>query len=287
MSDVAPLPPRLSPHFPDLTTGTLNGKGLFDLLMGATKEHLMEEFNSQRLRGTDYSKVYLGSMESALSNAVQYLIGMGLIDAQLEKLAAETALVKFQLEKEQQLLPLEIKKVIADTDLVKAQIDSEKTLLPLRVRQTEAEIKRIDAEIDQIRERNKLIPYEIKKIEKDIEATTAEIGKIEKDKLLIQEQIREAKFRTDFLLPAEKGQIEAQTLKLHQEDDLVKARTLETQENKKVLEAQAALTKEQAATFAKDLAIKKQKIVADAWSAMIVADPTWGGGPRDYNESGL
>ena len=282
MPNVVPLPPRLSPHFPDLTTGALNGKGLFDLLMGATKEHLMEEFNAQRLRGTDYSKVYLGSMESALGNAVQYLIGMGLIDAQLEKLAAETALVKFQLEKEQQLLPLEIKKVIADTDLVKAQIDSEKTLLPLRVRQTEAEIKRIDAEIDQIRERNKLIPYEIKKIEKDIEATTAEIGKIEKDKLLIQEQIREAKFRTDFLLPAEKGQIEAQTLKLHQEDDLVKAKTAVETKQLLVADAQIDQLKAQAKAFTTEVEVKYAKIHADAWSAKAVADGSGAGGPDGW-----
>ena len=296
MPNVVPLPSRLSPHFPDLTTGALNGKGLFDLLMGATKEHLMEEFNAQRLRGTDYSKVYLGSMESALGNSVQYLIGMGLIDAQLEKLAAETALAKFQLEKEKQLLPLEIEKVHADIDLTKAQIRGteaqirlteeqikrEKELLPLQKSQITAEVARTEAQTRQINEQVKLIPYEIQKIQKDIEATTAQIAKLEKDKLLIQEQINESKFRVQYLLPAEKSQLEAQTRKLDQEKDLVIAKTAETTKNLLVLDKQINLLQEQAAAYDKEIAVKRDKIQADSWSAKAVADGSGAGGPPSW-----
>ena len=296
MPNVVPLPSRLSPHFPDLTTGALNGKGLFDLLMGATKEHLMEEFNAQRLRGTDYSKVYLGSMESALGNSVQYLIGMGLIDAQLEKLAAETELAKFQLEKEKQLLPLEIEKLEADTRATEAQIRGteaqirlteeqikrEKELLPLQKSQITAEVARTEAQTRQINEQVKLIPYEIQKIQKDIEATTAQIAKLEKDKLLIQEQINESKFRVQYLLPAEKSQLEAQTRKLDQEKDLVIAKTAETTKNLLVLDKQINLLQEQAAAYDKEIAVKRDKIQADSWSAKAVADGSGAGGPPSW-----
>ena len=363
MPNVVSLPPRLSPHFPDLTTGALNGKGLFDLLMGATKEHLMEEFNAQRLRGTDYSKVYLGSMESALGNSVQYLIGMGLIDAQLEKLAAETALAKFQLEKEKQLLPLEIEKVHADIDLTKAKIDSETTLLPLQVKKLEAdtrateaqirgteaqirlteeqikrekellplqksqitaEVARTEAQTEQISEQIKLIPYEIQKIEADIKATDAQILKLEKDKELTTQQIAELKYRVTQMLPEERTTIIAQREKIHQEKELIQhqvhieikrllvmdaeistataqatqlgaqtakineekalvnAKTAESTKNLSVLDKQIILLQEQAAAYDKEIAVKRDKIQADSWSAKAVADGSGAGGPPSW-----
>ena len=63
---------------------------VFDTLMGTVKKHLQEEYDAQRLKGADYSKVYLGSMEAVLGNSVQYLIGMALMDEQKADLIAGT-----------------------------------------------------------------------------------------------------------------------------------------------------------------------------------------------------
>lgn len=89
--------PRLEEHFIDLTTGSLDGKGLFDHLMRTVHAHLLEEYDSQRIRGTDWTKVYLGSMEATLGNAVQYILGVSLTTAQLERLAAETSQITAQI----------------------------------------------------------------------------------------------------------------------------------------------------------------------------------------------
>jgi chromosome segregation ATPase len=131
-------------------------------------------------------------------------------------------------------------------------------------------------------EQVKLIPYEIQKIQKDIEATTAQIAKLEKDKLLIQEQINESKFRVQYLLPAEKSQLEAQTRKLDQEKDLVIAKTAETTKNLLVLDKQINLLQEQAAAYDKEIAVKRDKIQADSWSAKAVADGSGAGGPPSW-----
>ena len=87
---------RLRPHFSDLTTGQLNGFGLFDELMQTVKQHLLEEYSTQRIKGAEYSKVYLGSMEATLQNAVQYLLGIGTLDLQLKKLEKENELLDLQ-----------------------------------------------------------------------------------------------------------------------------------------------------------------------------------------------
>jgi chromosome segregation ATPase len=239
---------RLQHHFKDLTTGTLTGTGLFDELMRTVKEHLNEEFNSQRVRGTDYSKVYLGSMEATLSNAVQYLIGIGLIDAELEKVHAETQLVLAQTQRERELLPLQ-----------KLQI--------------QAEIDRTKAQTAQIQEEVKLIPLQLEKLREEIKLTQA--------------QLTELQYRVQNLLPLEKEVLTAQRDKTRAEVALVNAKTSDTLNNANMTAAQIALLHKQAAAFDTEMRIKKQKIVADAWSAMVVADPAWGGGPRHYNEAGL
>jgi chromosome segregation ATPase len=280
MPNVVPLPSRLSPHFPDLTTGALNGKGLFDLLMGATKEHLMEEFNSQRLRGTDYSKVYLGSMESALANAVQYLVGVGLIDAQLDKIKAETELIQVQIKKEKELLPLQTAKI-------------------------EAEIAHTKAQTHQIFEQIKLIPYEIDKIEADVKVTKAQVKKLVKDKDLVSEQIKEQQYRylnilpkekemldnqvseieyrVDNLLPNEKRILLAQVNKLKEEQSLLEKRTISEGVQAGVLAAQKDMLIEQGEAYQKEIDVKNAKLRVDAWGARAVANGSGAGGPVKWS----
>ena len=43
----------------ELTNGTLNGTGVFDVLMDAVKAHLHEEYKAERIRATDYANAYI------------------------------------------------------------------------------------------------------------------------------------------------------------------------------------------------------------------------------------
>ena len=89
----------------DLTEATVDGAGAFDLLMRAAKAHLEEEFVKNRIKGSDYSSVYLGSMTQVLQTAVQFLLQKdkaaneaALIDAQVRNTEAQILLVGAQTE---------------------------------------------------------------------------------------------------------------------------------------------------------------------------------------------
>lgn len=74
----------------DLTAATLDGSGIFDVLMRATKAHLEAEYNKDRIKGTDYSTVYLGAMTQVMQTALQFALTK-------DKAANDAALVAQQL----------------------------------------------------------------------------------------------------------------------------------------------------------------------------------------------
>ena len=73
-----------------LTTVDLKGSGAFDVLMRATKMHLLEEYNASRITGSDYSTVYLGALVQVLQTATQFLMN----EQQVHKINAEIGLIR-------------------------------------------------------------------------------------------------------------------------------------------------------------------------------------------------
>ena len=77
----------------------VTGDGVFDDVMETVNKHLDAQYKLGRITGTDYATVYLGAMQSALQQAVAFVLGKDktnseilLIDAQELKVDAETAL---------------------------------------------------------------------------------------------------------------------------------------------------------------------------------------------------
>jgi len=136
-----------TPTFPQYTNLAL-GEGLFDQLMTTVNHHLQQEYEKQRIRGTEYSKVYLGSMESVMLNTTQFLIGTMLLEHQKAKLVIEARL----LELEETKLEYEIEHILPLTKLL-----------------TEAQIDKITAEIS-------LLGKQEDKIDKEILFLTAKIN---------------------------------------------------------------------------------------------------------------
>lgn len=58
-----------------LTERKVGGNGVFDALMDGFKCHLVNEFDKGRITGAEYSKTYIALTESAMGNAVQFLLG--------------------------------------------------------------------------------------------------------------------------------------------------------------------------------------------------------------------
>lgn len=100
-SDPIVLP--AAPTNADLTAATLEGSGTFDTIMRAINAHLKNEFDKSRITGAEYAKVYLGSMEAALGNSVQFLLQRDqsywtAVRAQYEARIAEARLVQARVE---------------------------------------------------------------------------------------------------------------------------------------------------------------------------------------------
>lgn len=80
----------------DLTSGALNGTGVFDELMRSIKTHLSEEYSNNRIRGAEYATVYLGAMQSVMDRALEFLLQQQKVDLEAQLLQAQITLVDQQ-----------------------------------------------------------------------------------------------------------------------------------------------------------------------------------------------
>jgi hypothetical protein len=85
--------PLLATPIDTLTTESLSGTGTFDVLMRATKLHLQEEYDAQRITGHEYATVYLGALSAVLQTATQFLMNgqqVNLLNAQIGLIRQQT-----------------------------------------------------------------------------------------------------------------------------------------------------------------------------------------------------
>lgn len=82
----------------DLTTGAIDGPGVFDALMRGFKAHLTKEFEDGRITGNDYTKAYIALTESAMSQGIAFLLGKdnAFWQSSLARLQAFTARVQLE-----------------------------------------------------------------------------------------------------------------------------------------------------------------------------------------------
>lgn len=62
------------PDVTQLTTKSLTGTGVFDVLMKTVKLHLIEEYDNDRITGAQYSDVYIGALGAVLQQSVAFLL---------------------------------------------------------------------------------------------------------------------------------------------------------------------------------------------------------------------
>lgn len=87
----------------DLTTRTVGGAGVFDALMASFSAHLRDEYEKGRIAGNEYTKAYTSLTESAMSQAVAFLLGkdQAFWQAQAAQINALTARVNLETSKVQ------------------------------------------------------------------------------------------------------------------------------------------------------------------------------------------
>lgn len=168
-----------SPETPKTTypqyTNLALGEGLFDQLMAAVDKHLDKQYKDNRLRGTQYAEVYVGSIQGVMQNTTQYLLGQLLIEEKATQMAADTSLTI----KQEQKIDAEIKLMALEEEKLRFEID---VLYPLQKIKVEAEIAlinaqilKITAEIAMLEAQQVLMLKQALKIDKEIEYLTAKI----------------------------------------------------------------------------------------------------------------
>ena len=87
----------------DVTTGSLDGTGYFDILMRTVSLHLQREWTNGRITGDVYAKAYLEALNNALNQAIGFVISVNqaavnedLIRAQIDQIRAQVAQMQVQ-----------------------------------------------------------------------------------------------------------------------------------------------------------------------------------------------
>ena len=144
---------NLVTNIKELTEVDITGKGVFDQLMQATINHIDVEFGRNRIKGSEYSTVYLGALQSVLSESIRFLLERNNIELQ----DAQIRLIEEQILKAKQ-----------DTILAGRQIkltDSQIKMSDAGVRKTETETKLIEQQRKNEETQNIVLLEEIKKLQ--------------------------------------------------------------------------------------------------------------------------
>jgi hypothetical protein len=126
----------------DLTTKTVDGSGVFDVLMQAAAAHLDSEFNKNRIKGGEYAEVYLGAMTQVLQTATQFLLTKQKADLEAQLLVKQIALAEQQrinAVTENTVLVAQECKLRAEYDLTIANISRTNQEIALLTQKTASE----------------------------------------------------------------------------------------------------------------------------------------------------
>ena len=111
------------------------GSGIFDVIIEAANENIKIQHKTSRITGAEYAEVYLGTMQTAISEAMKFVLQndtlakeLELKQAQIAKINAERDLVNAQLAifgaqqaKDLLVKDAQIAKINADKNLTDAQ----------------------------------------------------------------------------------------------------------------------------------------------------------------------
>ena len=193
-----------------LTEATLEGTGIFDVLMRANKAHLDAEFAKGRIKGSEYATVYLGSLQSVMNTALGFL-------TQGEKLSLEAQLLEQQIL----LAQVEVQKAQAELAILQADL----ARIPAQIAQIESQTALTDAQVALTNEQaaNAVVEGTVLQAQKcklDAEYDVLLIQKLktsEEQALLAQKRLTEAAQTTalgvdaDSVIGRQKGLYVAQT----------------------------------------------------------------------------
>lgn len=232
----------------DLTEDKVEGNGTFDRLMSSVRKHIHEEYRQNRIKGPEYSGLYLGSLQSVLSESIRYLI---------DKNNAELTQKQIDLAVEQRLL---IKKQIIQADKDANKTDSEINLLNTQKDKTQSEIVLLEIQ------RNKT-QSEINLLNQKIETERAQIKGVGiESNSVIGRQLADTVASTA-IKDKTRDKIQSEINLLNQKIETERAQIKGTGiEGNSVIGKQLDLYTQQTLGYQRDSATKAAKLLVDTWS---------------------
>lgn len=292
----------------DLTTGYVDGTGVFDTLMTAVQSRLDEQYIEGRLKGSDYATAYLGSMQYAMSQAIQFLLGEQQADKQADLLQAQIDEISLESARKDSLNTAQINLLIEQVASSQAATIRENSLA---TSQTNLNNQKIAESVAAVTRENNLANSKISLetsqkalLEKQaleeaaktlrenrladskilLDAAQADFLRSQKDKidkeLLILQKELEIKSQ-DLLIKQQELLIkqqelliaQQQKLKIEAEVALLNKKALTEAKQPQVMDAQIKLYNRQTKGFTDDARHKFCKVLLDTWAVMASADP--------------
>jgi hypothetical protein len=164
----------------DLTEKTLAGAGVLDGMLQTMRVHLGDQFDKERIQGTEYADVYLGAFQATLNAAIQFLVTkrkLGL-DLQLQQAQIDlTTAQEDQIRAEMQKIPLEMLQLEAQTSLINKQIEQADKQLELLEAQINVQLKQLDLLTEQVEQaKAQTAYYEQKTVTEKAQTDASVIG---------------------------------------------------------------------------------------------------------------
>lgn len=164
-----------------ITSGTVDGNGVFDVLLQTLKTHIQQEFAAGRINGPDYATVYLGAIQSTLEQALNLSLTMEKVNRELELMDIQIANATKQgvvLDKQAAQLDAEIARTEAQISQIEqetANLLAQATNIPKEGLVLDGQKCKLDAE------------YDVLILQKD--KTTAETAVLNQKKITEQAQV--------------------------------------------------------------------------------------------------
>lgn len=146
--------------FEDFSDGSINavdpvnpvweGTGIFDQLMMAVNGNIQVQFDSGRIKGGDYANVYLGSMQTAINEAMKFVLNKQLLEKQIEAQDVQIAIGEVQLAENSEKWALQ--KQVLENQLTMSDVDvaykEQNVLRDLEIRDKQIESASADIEFN-------------------------------------------------------------------------------------------------------------------------------------------
>jgi len=254
-----------------LTDATLEGSGVFDVLMRANKAHLEAEFSKNRIKGPEYATVYLGALTQVLQVSASFALAQHKAGLEADLLAEQIALSTAQRE-----LVVQQKLQIQDAMLTAALQRTEVT----------AQIAQINAQTIGVTRQNDNLLIQGAQVTQQTLLLNQQTANalIEHDNLIKQGCVLASQFDMNMGTVA---RVAAETLLLTQKKITEAAQTTaQSVDDSSVVGRQKALYQAQTAGFARNSEQAATKLLIDTWSIRRTTDTgTLADGTNQLNDA--